>query len=39
MVTAESDPFVRCAALIRHADELLITAGAGMGVDAGLPTL
>jgi NAD-dependent SIR2 family protein deacetylase len=31
------DQFARCAELIRHADGLLITAGAGMGVDAGLP--
>jgi len=29
--------FRRCAELIRQADGLLITAGAGMGVDAGLP--
>lgn len=30
-------PFSRCAELIEHAQGLLITAGAGMGVDAGLP--
>lgn len=31
------DRFSRCADLISEADGLLITAGAGMGVDAGLP--
>jgi NAD-dependent SIR2 family protein deacetylase len=36
-VTTESNEFSRCADLIRQADGLLITAGAGMGVDAGLP--
>lgn len=30
-------PFVRCAELIGQAEGLLITAGAGMGMDAGLP--
>ncbi|NYT82207.1 NAD-dependent deacetylase [Alcaligenaceae bacterium] len=29
--------FVKAAQLISHADALLITAGAGMGVDSGLP--
>lgn len=29
--------FARCANLIEQADSLLITAGAGLGVDAGLP--
>ncbi len=29
--------FVRCAALLQEADGLLITAGAGMSVDSGLP--
>jgi len=29
--------FRRCAAAIRQADGLLLTAGAGMGVDSGLP--
>lgn len=29
--------FARCAALIRNADALIIGAGAGMGVDSGLP--
>ena len=29
--------FSRCAAAIEQADSLLITAGAGMGVDSGLP--
>ena len=29
--------FRRCAELIAQADGLLITAGAGMGVDSGLP--
>ena len=32
-----SDSFVRAADLINQADGLLITAGAGMGVDSGLP--
>lgn len=31
------DDFARAAALIEQADGLLITAGAGMGVDSGLP--
>lgn len=32
------DPdYARCAALIAQADGLLITAGAGMGIDSGLP--
>ena len=34
---SDDDQFARCAELIRQADGLLITAGAGMGVDAGLP--
>ena len=29
--------YQQCAALIDYADGLLITAGAGMGVDSGLP--
>ena len=29
--------FIRCARLIAQADGLLITAGAGLGVDSGLP--
>lgn len=32
-----SDAFARCAEAINLADGLLITAGAGMGVDSGLP--
>ena len=32
-----SRPFDHCAALIANADGLLITAGAGLGVDSGLP--
>jgi hypothetical protein len=32
-----SDEFARSAELIQQADGLLITAGAGMGVDSGLP--
>ncbi len=32
-----ADDFERCARWIREADGLLITAGAGMGVDSGLP--
>lgn len=32
-----SDPILRAAKLIASADSLLITAGAGMGVDSGLP--
>ncbi|WP_294271397.1 Sir2 family NAD-dependent protein deacetylase [Propionivibrio sp.] len=32
-----SAEYARCAELIAHADGLLITAGAGMGVDSGLP--
>src|SRR5262245_30593223 len=35
MLDAES--LQRCAELVSAADALLITAGAGMGVDAGLP--
>ena len=31
------DRYARCARLIRQADGLLITAGAGLGVDSGLP--
>jgi len=31
------DPVVRAASLIAAADSLLITAGAGMGVDSGIP--
>ena len=37
---AEADPasaYRRCAELVAQADGLLITAGAGMGVDSGLP--
>jgi NAD-dependent SIR2 family protein deacetylase len=34
---AVSDPLVLAAAAIRNADALLIGAGAGMGVDSGLP--
>jgi uncharacterized protein (DUF849 family) len=33
----ETDLFARCTDLIRQANGLLIKAGAGMGVDAGLP--
>ena len=29
--------FIRCARLIAEADGLLVTAGAGLGVDSGLP--
>lgn len=39
-VTAGEDfakQFAKCAALISQADGLLITAGAGLGVDSGLP--
>jgi len=36
-MTADLENFARCAELIRQADGLLVTAGAGMGVDAGLP--
>lgn len=32
-----ADEFERCAQWVREADGLLITAGAGMGVDSGLP--
>ena len=32
-----SSPFEKAATLIASADGLLITAGAGMGVDSGLP--
>ncbi|MBI2958786.1 MAG: NAD-dependent deacetylase [Betaproteobacteria bacterium] len=32
-----ADIFRRCARAIREADGLLVTAGAGMGVDSGLP--
>ena len=32
-----SADYRRCAELIRAADGLLITAGAGIGVDSGLP--
>lgn len=31
------DRYARCARLIRQADGVLITAGAGLGVDSGLP--
>ncbi|MEI7613747.1 MAG: Sir2 family NAD-dependent protein deacetylase [Betaproteobacteria bacterium] len=37
MAAAESEDLERCAELIAQADGLLITAGAGMGVDSGLP--
>ena len=30
-------PYAEAAAAIRNADALVITAGAGMGVDSGLP--
>lgn len=33
----DADALRRCAELIEQADGLLVTAGAGMGVDAGLP--
>lgn len=33
----ETDPIIQAAKLIASADALLITAGAGMGVDSGLP--
>jgi NAD-dependent SIR2 family protein deacetylase len=33
----KTDRYQRCADLIDQADGLLITAGAGMGVDSGLP--
>ena len=33
----DADALHRCAELIEQADSLLITVGAGMGVDAGLP--
>ena len=36
-MTPDLENFARCAELIRQADGLLVTAGAGMGVDAGLP--
>lgn len=36
-MVAASEAFRRCAELIRDADGLLITAGAGLGVDSGLP--
>jgi len=32
-----SNDYARCAQLIRQADGLLITAGAGIGVDSGMP--
>ena len=32
-----SGDYRRCAELIGQADGLLITAGAGMGIDSGLP--
>lgn len=35
--TGDAEAFSRCAELLRAADGLLIAAGAGMGVDAGLP--
>jgi NAD-dependent SIR2 family protein deacetylase len=37
MPQAPDTAFARCAELIQHAEGLLITAGAGMGVDSGLP--
>ena len=36
-MTELTQRFIRCAALIEQADGLLITAGAGIGVDTGLP--
>jgi NAD-dependent SIR2 family protein deacetylase len=33
----QAEEFVRCAELLDESEGLLITAGAGMGVDAGLP--
>lgn len=36
-MTELTQRFIRCAALIEQADSLLITAGAGIGVDTGLP--
>ena len=32
-----ADQYLKCAALVNEADGLLITAGAGIGVDSGLP--
>ena len=32
-----TENYRRCAEMIRQADGLLITAGAGIGVDSGLP--
>ncbi len=37
MASVESEALERCAALIAQADGLLITAGAGIGIDSGLP--
>lgn len=37
IATMHSDPILRTAKLLSSADALLITAGAGMGVDSGLP--
>jgi len=37
MMIADVEIVDRCARLIREADGILITAGAGMGVDSGLP--
>ena len=37
MSVVTSDTIARAVALIREADGLLVTAGAGMGVDSGLP--
>lgn len=34
-MTELTQRFIRCAALIEQADSLLITAGAGIGVDTG----
>jgi len=36
-MTIETDAISKAAKLLREADALLITAGAGMGVDSGLP--
>ena len=36
-MTPDADLLRRCAEAIREADGLLVTAGAGMGVDSGLP--
>ena len=35
----DNDAIERAAAIVRDADALIIAAGAGMGVDSGLPNL